>query len=114
MSEIVIDFNRIKRSEMEALYADMEEIANAKTLDGFKIIEKWMARAIVSWPYKQDPGAIETYGDIGLEDYLGVIREFSARFRRLSSVDDRSADRRGANGKSRRVDVVSQPAAGKD
>lgn len=105
MSEFIIDFNRVKRSELPDLFADMDKVVQARDISGFAILDKWMARTITQWPYTSNPGDLTTYADLGLADYMEAIRQFSTSFRGLSDVDARRANGRATHSQSDGITV---------
>jgi hypothetical protein len=72
----VIDFNRIKRSELEQF--------NNEITSGEKIIY-WMTRVIIRWPFTGDPSKEADYENLGLEDWAEVKARFEERIFRISS-----------------------------
>jgi hypothetical protein len=72
----VIDFQRVKRSELDQFNKDITE--------GDKIIQ-WMMRVIVKWPFPSDPSREASYMELGLEDWAEVKARFEERIFRISS-----------------------------
>lgn len=74
------DWNGIKRKELRAMIADQEK---AKEAEDDAAIFPWAAKVIKRWPYDLDPADPTSYEELGLADFVEVMKRFYATFPRV-------------------------------